>query len=252
MAVLFKPRDGSAYGLAADLAPLIVEQVIDGSTLSAVDGFFGAVVLDERNSFDVDTTLPTVIVDMREVRHDGLTYRQSAYMWMYSWSRNRVVANTVCMTLAPDGFPAVWLVLDSAEAKKQTFFVSKSFEARCVERFGSALPGRRYAAERALSDAANTRVAGLVEDGPMPLGPYVYLRANTHDIATVTCRCSPSMVEDFIDTRYYELKPRHSDGFEWRTVEPHQWPFADPWDILRWPYEPEADSAPSEPDNDED
>ncbi|MFH1109147.1 MAG: hypothetical protein V1790_08145 [Planctomycetota bacterium] len=51
-------------------------------------------------------------------------------------------------------------------------------------------------------------VARLIDDGPAPMGPYVYLNAPPgRAVTTVLCRCSPSQVEAFIETRYYDLVP---------------------------------------------
>ena len=50
--------------------------------------------------------------------------------------------------------------------------------------------------------------ARIIDDGPVPMGPYVYLNAPpSRTVTTVLCRCSPSQVEAFIETRYYDLRP---------------------------------------------
>ena len=56
-------------------------------------------------------------------------------------------------------------------------------------------------------------VARIIDDGPVPMGPYVYLNAlPSRAVTTALCRCSPSQVEAFIETRYYDLRPLETLG----------------------------------------
>ena len=74
--------------------------------------------------------------------------------------------------------------------------------------FGDPLPGRRFSIERAADEAPDVVVARIIDDGPVPMGPYVYLNAPpSRAVTTVLCRCSPSQVEAFIETRHYDLLP---------------------------------------------
>ena len=251
-AILFKPRDEPDLKWLTDLAPLVVEQVPDKTPSTTKKGFFGALVLDDRNALVLDPAQPTLIVDMREVEHGGLTYRQLSFGWVYTWSKTSANTRSICMTLAPDGFPCVWEVGGPQNTGTRRFYLSRSFEAKCVEQFGPPLPDRQNAAEQAKTDTPHTVIAGLVEDGPIPMGPYVYLQNDTHTIKAITCRCSPALVETIIDSRDYELKPRFSGGFEWRSVEPQKWRWTEPWDVLRWPYGREVEKPPSPSDDHED
>lgn len=110
------------------------------------------------------------------------------------------------ITLGRDGFPLLFEVLrDSSGAR--VLFVGRALEELAAAAHGAPLPGRRYACERAVEDAPRVVVAGLVERGPMPLGPFVYLDREQHDVTTVLCRCAPSQVGGVLESRPYELVP---------------------------------------------
>jgi len=74
---------------------------------------------------------------------------------------------------------------------------------------GWATPTRRIRCGGALGFVSPDVVAArIIDDGPVPMGPYVYLNAPpSRTVTTVLCRCSPSQVEAFIETRYYDLRP---------------------------------------------
>ncbi len=98
-------------------------------------------------------------------------------------------------------------LLASHVAPVFVFFVSSSLELTAKESFKHVLPGRRFAIERPTDQAPAAIVAGTFEDGPIPMGPYVYLSAPDRRITTVICRCSPSQVGEFVQSVYYELIP---------------------------------------------
>ena len=47
----------------------------------------------------------------------------------------------------------------------------------------------------------------VLDDGPVPMGPIVYLEAGTRLVGTIICRCMPSQVDEFTETPYYDLLP---------------------------------------------
>ena len=57
-----------------------------------------------------------------------------------------------------------------------------------------------------MAAAPDVVVAGIVEDGPIPMGPYVYVDAADQRVTTLLCRCSPSQVDRITDTGYYQLE----------------------------------------------
>ena len=50
-------------------------------------------------------------------------------------------------------------------------------------------------------------VARVLDDGPTPMGPFVYLQAATRSVKTLLCRCMPSQAEHFVADEYYQLLP---------------------------------------------
>jgi hypothetical protein len=113
----------------------------------------------------------------------------------------------VRITLGQDGLPLVWEAL-STDTRTRVLFIAESLEQAARREFGEPLPGRRFSIERAADEAPDVVVARIIDDGPVPMGPYVYLNAPpSRAVTTVLCRCSPSQVEAFIETRYYDLLP---------------------------------------------
>ncbi len=222
LAAFFKPREGSMRGIEADLAPLIVQQVTDQTPEAVSQQRFGALVFDDRGYARVDTTQPTVYTNSGTVMIAGVEHRMIGYSWYYpvgAEDRERATASvrTVRLVLDTEGFPLLCLVqgpvaADSKSKGPQILFVSASLELRAAEEFGPPLPGRRYSIERSLEEAPNTVVARVFEDGPVPMGPYIYLEAGTHGVTTAHCRCSPSQVSRFVNEGYYELQPAQSLG----------------------------------------
>jgi len=158
---------------------------------------------------------PTVYYERSDVEIDGRTFEQWIYLWSYPGSSGESPAQGIRMTLQADGFPAIFEVLrDSSGA--QPVFVSTTLENEAAERLGSPLPGRRFSIEPSVQDAPRVVVPGVLEPGPMPLGPFVYVTEKTNDVATVICRCMPSQVESVIESSEYQLEPlgESPEGFD--------------------------------------
>ncbi len=216
LGVFYKPREGSAADQDVDLAPLIIQEVAPEAADRAGVNRFGALVIDEHGTFRVELSRPTVYTATSSVTIGGVEHDQVVYVWFYppgEGSRNRtdILAQGIRMTLSAEGFPLVWEVLASALGPSssndvQVLFVSRSLERLAAEIFGPAMAHRRYAVERRVAEAPNTVVVRVIEDGPIPMGPYVYLSADTHGVTTLLCRCSPSQVDRFLETTYYELE----------------------------------------------
>lgn len=158
--------------------------------------------------------LPAPVVRPQVFFHPGHTmlngrrHEQMTYWWTYpkdSRARQDVLpAQGVRITLDSAGQPVIWeLLADSSGA--QVIFVAQSLEAQAMHEFGAPLDGRRFAIERAPADAANVVVARVIEDGPVTMGPIVYLRAGTRDVTTVICRCMEAQVREMGGQREYEL-----------------------------------------------
>jgi hypothetical protein len=113
-------------------------------------------------------------------------------------------AQGVRITCDSQGQPAVWEVLADTSGLR-LIFVSQSVEAGAAAEFGKPLAGRRYAVERSLEEAPTAVVPRVIDDGPVPMGPMVYLSAGTRDVSTVLCRCMPAQVKRLVVTRTFEL-----------------------------------------------
>ncbi len=68
--------------------------------------------------------------------------------------------------------------------------------------------------ERDVGETPNVVVGAVFEPGSTPLGPFVYLWRETHDVNVVLCRCMEPRVYDIVDSIAYELKPGDTSG--WR------------------------------------
>lgn len=137
-----------------------------------------------------------------------VSYERTNDGWTYRWrdpSSGR--AQGVHLTLGEDGFALAYAVLaDSSGAR--LLFVDATLEERAGERFGPPLAGRRYSLERSLEEAPDVAVGGIFEPGSTPLGPFVYLWEDTHDVNVVLCRCMPPRVFNIVDSIAYTLSPR--------------------------------------------
>jgi hypothetical protein len=200
VAVLARPAPGSIEGPAFDLAPLLLQEIEPGSAPDAAKP--GVVQFSES----------TVDVGAQEL--DRLTY-----LWRYSTEGRGVQG--IRATLGSDGFPLWYEVLADSSAGR-LIFVSSTLEEAAASQFGPPLEGRSHAIERSVTEAPDVVVAGVLEPGPMPLGPFAYLTREDHDVSTLICRCMPSQVEQIVDGREYRLErlPR-SDSIEpWAPLDP--------------------------------
>jgi hypothetical protein len=89
-------------------------------------------------------------------------------------------------------------------------FVSHSLEVAALAEFGKPLPGRRYAIESSVEEAPDVIVARVIDDGPVAMGPIVYLSASTRTVSTLICRCMPAQVRRLVATSTYDLLPFQS------------------------------------------
>lgn len=210
-AIFYKPNEASLGGPEGALAPLIVQGVTDGAEL---DEGFGAIV-GEPNQERVDADRPTIYVDRGTTRIGRVELEQWTYFWRYPATCGTepcasCAGRGVRVTLGVDGLPVVWEAL-STDDDRRVLFISRSLEEAAAREFGGPLPGRTFSIERAVEEARNTVVVRLLDDASVAMGPYVYLDAAPDgDVTTVLCRCMPSQVEEFVETRYYNLVPKDS------------------------------------------
>jgi hypothetical protein len=228
-ALFFKPAATTNADLTSQLAPLILQQVPDGqaSAMSPADAYgnpafvrdvplsqFGlhhgvpsSPVSDSAAASVV--TRPAVAYAIDSVQLEGArVHPQFYYEWFYATndatSPMSLSRQGIRITLDARGRPAIWEVLADTSGLR-LIFVSQSLEAAAASQFGKPLPGRRYAIERSLSVAPSVIVPRVIDDGPMAMGPIVYLSGGTRDVSTLICRCMPAQVKRLVATQTFDL-----------------------------------------------
>ena len=153
-------------------------------------------------------TRPQIFFQAGHTILNGRQHEQMTYWWAYpktpGTGRDALPAQGIRITLNAAGQPVIWEALaDTSDA--QIMFVAQSLEMRALREFGAPLVGRRFALERSPADAPKVVVARVIEDGPVTMGPIVYLGAGTRDVTTVICRCMEAQVRELSGQREYEL-----------------------------------------------
>jgi hypothetical protein len=145
------------------------------------------------------------------VQIHGKLHARFAYVWHAPAEGDGKTARPdrwqgIRITLDSAGRPSIWEVLaDSSGAR--LVFVADSLEQAAKTQFGLPEVGRTYAVERDGGQTPGLVVARTVEDGPAPMGPFVYTTAQRQDVAVVLCRCAPPQVGTIAGTGYYSLQP---------------------------------------------
>lgn len=212
---LWRPPGSSTGGLVHDLGPLLIQQAHDRSDARDDDPF---------GQLDGGAA-PTVYLHESTTSIGGRSYRQWTYLWSYPVSpprRRAALTQGVRMTLADNDFPLTYEVLHDSSGVRLVF-VETSVEEAAAEQYGSLLPGRRFTIERAVDQTPDVAVPAILEPGPTPLGPFVYLFSDTHDVDTILCRCMPSRVEAIVGNAAYHLAPLTAAGIEQLDPSTRSW-----------------------------
>jgi hypothetical protein len=194
--VLFQPKDAEAT-VALRLAPLIVQELADTNLAGLWRDQFGSVDAGPLVLSEVGTTLV-----------HGRPHDQVSYSWSYPSGESPAQPGRnwqgIRITLNAAGEPAIWEILkDSSGA--DILYVAQSVELAARAEFGPPLPGRKFSSEQGLTNAPNTIVANVIDDGPTAMGPVVYLRQGTRDVGTLICRCMASQGGTLLGQTNYEL-----------------------------------------------
>lgn len=221
---LLKPSEQSvSLGLPQTFAPLLMHEPKSGV------GGDGA----SNQPVALAGTAPAVYAEMSTLHIENRDYVQLVYAWFYErdagqgGSRAADLAKSnapdehskaadmvttgkmlqaLRITLDRHGQPRVWEILRDSSGARQ-IYLSAAMEARAKALLGPPLPGRVYTAERGTGIAGNPVLVRLLEDAGTEMGPIVYVKATTHDVATVICRCMPSQAAQLAGSGYYELQP---------------------------------------------
>jgi len=204
----FKPVEPPITDLSFTLAPLILEQVSGDLGPTHPPERFG--LLTRSNGvLTVDTSRPTLYVVADTIQIRQKPYAQLTYLWVYAGEPRgpalpSLGVQGVRITLDTSGQPALWEIL-ADHSGAEVFFVTQKLEGAARAEYGEPLPGRHCSIERSRGEAPQAVVARVLEDGPMAMGPMVYLQAGTHDASTVLCRCMPAQVKKLLQTSTYSL-----------------------------------------------
>jgi hypothetical protein len=218
----YKPAEPGPEDLTLKLAPLLIQQVGPGGSKPAAgltgqasevekrQDQFGALRISN-NLPVIDRSRPTMYFEPGTVQIHGKLHTQLTFLWFYSVEpRGPVDRGLPCqairLTLDSGGDPVIWEVLADASGA-ELIFVSESVESAARADFGQPLPGRRYAVERRLEEAPRIVVARVIDDGPVPMGPFVYLSAGTRCVSTIICRCMPAQAKSLLAAHTYDLAP---------------------------------------------
>jgi hypothetical protein len=199
-AALLKPQI-AGENIYERLAPLIVQETSKPDDRAAAPGRLDR----DANGLRVaaDTSVIYYSTALRPV--GGKQREQVTYTWFYPSDARQLRWRWLRLTLGDDGFPAVAETL-SDDAGLFRIYASRSLEAAAIkgrelrDRFGAFALNRPDAAARA-------HLVSLYDDGPMPLGLFVYLDAAEMHFATVLCRCMPSQVREITETATFALVP---------------------------------------------
>jgi len=206
-ALFYKPKPDTEGLIDPTLAPLIAQELPTDPKAAPTPGI-GLVFVDADGQTRVHDTLPVVYVDSSNAYVAGSLRHQNRFAWCHEAARSHGRVDVVCrgvrVTYGGDGFPIVWEVLDPG-SPADVVFVSESVESAAAERFGPPLPGRHYSIERPAGRGAIVPL--VLSDGPVPMGPYVYLEADRNEIDSLRCRCMSSKVDNYTETREYEVLP---------------------------------------------
>jgi len=193
-AVLLKPATDSPLDEALIYAPILVEAVDAPAADAPVDS---------------DHHQRAVYAGEMTAELGAAPYRQWVYWWWYPPDAGSAAeARTWCwlrITLDSRDLPVIWETLSSRD-RFISVYVAQSLEDAARRQFAAPEPGCRFAVER--GGVAQTRI-GLIRvlsEGPVPMGPMVYLDAN-HQVTSVICRCMPSQVRDVAATGWFTLEP---------------------------------------------
>ncbi len=202
-AQLIKPIEETNTAVAYALAPLLIQEVKGTNAVrlrpSEVFFRFGSTQLHGREHPQVsywwrieDAEMPPGAEEPGRATQQPVSDR---------WQGLR-------QTLDDSGRPVIYEVLADPAAIVQ-IYLAQSVEAAARAEFGPALPGRRFASEASLDAAPRVVVPRVIEDAPAVMGPILYLRAGTHEVATLICRCMASQARNLVGTGYYKLIDAH-------------------------------------------
>ena len=138
------------------------------------------------------------------------------YLWCYSTDNPAgdppaLGIQGVRITTDASGAPVIWEIL-ADQSGLDLIFVAESLEAAAKKQWGKAQPGRRFTMEQTRRKAPRALVARVIADGPVPMGPIVYLQCESRKVSTLVCRCMPAQAKSLLTSSVYQLKPIQAEN----------------------------------------
>jgi hypothetical protein len=132
------------------------------------------------------------------------THLQQTFLWQPRGQKNLGgQLQAIRVTFDSEDRPAIWEVFRERSGA-ELIWISQAFEISAADQFGSPLPGRMSSAEQSFADAPRAIVPAIVDDGPMPMGPMLYMDAHG-DVPVVACRCSAIQASTLEERGLYQL-----------------------------------------------
>lgn len=206
-AFLYKPVPREPADLAWTLAPLIIQET---SQARGSGSAFGRPNLEPPAAL-AEAHPPRVYFESDAIPLQERFHSRFSYWWSGPDSSDKGLDNSkvqgVRLTLDSAGAPVIWEILTDPSGM-DVIFVAQSLEQAAQKQFGAPLPGRRFSIEAAWSNAPTTVVARVIDDGPVPMGPIVYLSGDGRTISTLICRCMPAQASNLVAASFYQLVPQ--------------------------------------------
>src|SRR5262249_44407820 len=141
------------------------------------DRFGTLEIVDSTLSFNL--AQPTVYSALDSIQINGQAHDRFTYLWCYSLkpaATGSLSLQGVRITPDSKGFPVIWEVLKDPSGTA-LIFVAQSLETAAASQYSKPLPGRRFVIEAKPTKDQNVIVPRILDDGPVPMGPMLYLKA---------------------------------------------------------------------------
>ncbi len=144
---------------------------------------------------------PQVHLQRSEINIKGISCPQLSYSWEYEPAPGKPPSRRILrMTLDSRGYPMIF-ELYAGEKEPAALYVSRSLEEAAANEQGEPLAGRQFCIEADRGPA----LSGIVDEGPVPMGPLAYFDSPGRKNVALTCRCSPSKITRTAGSHRYEL-----------------------------------------------
>ncbi len=196
LARIYLPHGSNRENPAHLLAPIIVHQSIEEGKAGAPPW------LSPKGD------KPQVHLLRSEIKINEISCPQFIYSWEYGTGTPTPASQRILrMTLDSRGYPMIF-ELYTGEGRLAAVYVSRSLEEAAAEEHGPPLAGRNFSGEAARGPG----LSGIVDEGPVPMGPLAYFDSPGRRNVALTCRCSPSKVTRTDGSHSYELVETPADS----------------------------------------